>query len=64
MKVIIVILLMTFAERLFAVIKRFLGDHKKKIIGLALLGLVAYYIKRKMTLEHLIKVVEKVMNFA
>jgi|JI6StandDraft_1071083.scaffolds.fasta_scaffold03755_5 hypothetical protein len=55
---------MTFALRLFTAIKKFLGDHKKKLIGLMLLGLVAYFIKRRMTLEHLMHIVEKVLSFA
>ena len=55
---------MTFAQRLFTIIRNFLGDHKKKLIGLALLTLVGYYIKKRMELKHLIQVVEKVLGFA
>lgn len=55
---------MTFAKRLFATIKQFLFNHKKKLIGLLLLGLVAYYLKRRMTLNHLVVIVDKVLSFA
>lgn len=55
---------MTFAQRLFGVIRRFLADHKKKIIGLMLLAIVGYVIKKKMSLAHLIQIVEKVLSFA
>lgn len=39
-------------------------NHKKKLIGLTLLALVVYYIKKKMTLERLVIIAEKLLSFA
>jgi hypothetical protein len=55
---------MTFAKRLFDFIRSSMLNHRKKLIGLALLVLVGYYLKKKMTLERLIIIAEKLLSFA
>ncbi len=41
-----------------------LKSHKKKIIGIVLLGLLFYYLKKRITLQHLLYVADKVINMA
>jgi hypothetical protein len=41
-----------------------MGNHKKKLIGITLLALVVYYIKRKITIEHLLATAEKLISIA
>jgi hypothetical protein len=41
-----------------------MGNHKKKLIGVTLLALVVYYLKRQMTLENLMATAEKLLSFA
>lgn len=55
---------MTFAQRLFGSIKAMLSNHKKKFIALALLGLVVYYIKNRMTVQTMMAIAEKLLKFA
>jgi hypothetical protein len=53
---------MEIPKKLFSIIKNFIFNHKKKLIALSLL-LVAYYaIKKRITIDNFIIIVQKIIR--